>query len=44
MATAYPEDIECIVQPVGERGGLFIGNLEAAQSVTTLKRNSSADD
>lgn len=39
METVYPEDIECIVEPINGKGGLFIGNLEAAQSTKTLRRN-----
>lgn len=34
----YPEDIECILEPAGRTGGLWIGNLEAAQNASTLKR------
>lgn len=27
MGVVYAEDIECIIKPIGGRGGLFIGNL-----------------
>jgi protein-tyrosine phosphatase len=33
----YPEDYSCILEPVDGKGGLFIGNLEAAQNMNTLK-------
>ena len=36
----YPEDIECVVDPVRGRGGIFIGNLEASQNLVTLKSTS----
>lgn len=35
--TVYPEDIECVHDPVNGKGGIFIGNLEAAQNIQTLK-------
>ena len=33
----YPEDYSCIIPPKGETGGIFIGNLEAAQNTNTLQ-------
>lgn len=36
----YPEDYSCILEPQANSGGLFIGNLEAAQSTRTLSSNS----
>jgi hypothetical protein len=35
----YQEDLSCILDPQDGKGGLFIGNLEAAQNITTLKSN-----
>lgn len=26
----FPEDIECIVEPIQGRGGIFVSNIEAA--------------
>lgn len=26
----YAEDIECVVDPINGKGGIFIGNLEAS--------------
>lgn len=31
------EDIECILPPKNDRGALYIGNLAAAKSTSTLK-------
>lgn len=33
----YPEDYSCILTPNGSVGGLYIGNLEAAQNLNTLQ-------
>jgi hypothetical protein len=33
----YAEEIECIVEPVAGRGGLYIGNVEAAENLSTLR-------
>ena len=33
----FPEDIECVLEPTNGKGAIFIGNLEAAESLTTLK-------
>lgn len=33
----YPEDLSCIIDSIDGRGGLYIGNLEAAQNINTLK-------
>lgn len=35
----YPEDYSCILESIDGKGGLFIGNLEAAQNPNTLKSN-----
>ena len=35
----YPEDIECVRDPVGGAGGIYISNLEAAQNLRTLGRH-----
>lgn len=35
--TVYQQDYSCILDPQDDRGGLFIGNLEAAQNATTLQ-------
>lgn len=35
--TVYPEDIECVHDPINGKGGIYIGNLEAAQNIQTLK-------
>jgi hypothetical protein len=37
----FEEDIQCIVDPQGGRGGIFISNLEAAANPATLLSNSS---
>lgn len=37
----YPEDFNCIIDPIDGRGGLYIGNLEAAQNKKTLQSNMS---
>jgi dual specificity phosphatase 12 len=34
----YREDIECIVNPVNDIGGIYVGNLEAAENLNTLKQ------
>jgi hypothetical protein len=36
----YPEDYSCIIDPRDGCGGLYIGNLEAAQNITNLKSSS----
>lgn len=36
----FEEDIECIVDPIEGRGGIFISNLEAASNPTTLHSTS----
>jgi len=41
MHQVYPEDYSCIIPPQQDRGGLFIGNLEAAQNKHTLHSISS---
>lgn len=33
----YPEDYSCILDPVDGKGGLYIGNLEAAQNLPNLR-------
>lgn len=38
--TVFPEDIQCIVDPVNARGGIFISNVEAASNLLTLKKYS----
>ena len=35
----YPEDIECVLDPVDSRGGIFISNVEAASNLLTLRRH-----
>jgi hypothetical protein len=37
MRQVYPEDYSCILPPRSSAGGLFIGNLEAAQNLQTLQ-------
>lgn len=37
----YEEDYSCVLDPVNGVGGIFIGNLEAAQNIKTLKSNAS---
>lgn len=37
--TVYPEDIQCIIDPINGRGGIFISNVEAAQNPLTLKKH-----
>ena len=32
----YPEDIECVMDPIDGRGGVFLGNLEASENLSTL--------
>jgi len=32
----YEEDIQCVHDPVDGKGGIFIGNLEAAENLKTL--------
>jgi len=32
----YPEDYSCIIEPQQGKGGIYIGNLEAAQNINTL--------
>lgn len=34
----WQEDIQCIVDPVNGRGGIYISNIEAASNPTTLAR------
>ncbi len=34
----WKEDIDCIVDPVAGKGGIFISNLEAASNPLTLQR------
>jgi hypothetical protein len=36
----YQEDYSCIVEPQNGKGGIYVGNLEAAQNLKTLKSNS----
>ena len=33
----YQEDYSCIIDPVDGKGGLYIGNLEAAQNIPNLR-------
>jgi hypothetical protein len=33
----YAEDISCVLDAVGGKGGIFISNLEAAQNPRTLQ-------
>ena len=33
----HPEDIQCVVNSNGKDGAIYIGNLEAAQNLDTLK-------
>ena len=33
----YPQDVECVHDPVNGKGGIWIGNLQAAQNIQTLK-------
>lgn len=35
----YAEDIDCVMDSMQGKGGIFIGNLEAAQNPVTLKSN-----
>lgn len=35
--TVYAEDISCIVETRSSQGSIFIGNLEAAENLNTLK-------
>ena len=35
--TVYPEDIECVWEPVKGKGAIYIGNLEASENIRTLK-------
>lgn len=35
----WQEDIQCIVDPVNGRGGIFISNIEAASNPGTLASN-----
>lgn len=28
----FPEDIQCIIEPVQGRGGIYISNIEAAEN------------
>lgn len=37
LQKTYPEDYSCILPPQGDKGGLYIGNLEAAQNTNTLQ-------
>lgn len=41
MQRKYIEEIECVLEPVNGRGGLFISNVEAAENPTTLKSTES---
>lgn len=38
----FPEDIECVLEPVGGCGGLYLSNIEAAQNPRTLQSTASA--
>lgn len=33
----FPEDIDCVFDSDSERGAIFVGNLEAAENLDTLK-------
>jgi hypothetical protein len=33
----YPEDVECVHEPINGKGGIYVGNLEAAENLQTLK-------
>lgn len=33
----YPEDIECVHEPTNGKGGIYVGNLQAAENLQTLK-------
>lgn len=35
----YEEDYSCVLDPKDGIGGIFIGNLEAAQNLKTLRSN-----
>ena len=37
----FEEDIQCIVEPSGGRGGIFISNIEAATNPLTLQSTAS---
>lgn len=34
--TTFPEDIECVYQPLNGKGAIFISNIEAASNPQTL--------
>lgn len=36
----YPIDIECVHEPTNGKGGIYVGNLEAAENLPTLKSTS----
>ncbi len=35
----FPEDLECVLEATNNQGAIFIGNLEAAENLHTLKSN-----
>ncbi len=37
----FPEDIQCIVEPVQGCGGIYVSNIQAAQNPLTLKSSES---
>ena len=36
----FPEDLDCVLEAADGKGGIYIGNLEAAENLQTLKSNS----
>lgn len=36
---AFPEDIQCVLDPINGKGGIYISNVEAAQNIHTLKKH-----
>ena len=32
----FPQDIECILEPINKKGGIYVSNIEAASNPSTL--------
>lgn len=37
--TTFPEDIECVYQPLNGKGAIYVSNIEAASNPQTLASN-----
>jgi hypothetical protein len=39
MQQIFPEDIECIIEPILGRGAIYVSNIEVAENPKTLQSN-----